>query len=58
MLRTVSINSDNKQVRYKMDRYILHTVFLLITLLFIIAITCYHIQDIGQNKKNRFVVLI
>ena len=39
---TASINSDDKKVRYKMDCYILHTVFLLVILLFIIAIICYH----------------
>ena len=31
---TVSINSDDKKVRYKMDCYILHTVLLAIILLF------------------------
>ena len=35
---TVSINSDDKKVRYKTDCYILHTVLLGIILLFIIII--------------------
>ena len=35
---TVSINFDDKKVRYKMDCYILHTVLLVIILLFIITI--------------------
>ena len=38
----MSANSDGKKKRYKMDCYILHTVLLVITLLFIIAIICYH----------------
>ena len=42
IMRTVSTNFQNKKGRYKMDCYILHTVLLLIILLFIIAIVCYH----------------
>ena len=38
----VSTNSDGKKVRYRMDCYILHRVLLMIILLFIIAIICYH----------------
>ena len=42
------------KVRYKMDCYILHTVLLVIVLLFIIDIICYHYAKHGQNvlKKN------
>ena len=38
----LSKNFYYKKVRYKIDCYILHTVLLVIILLFIIAITCYH----------------
>ena len=38
----VSTNYDGKNVRYKTDCYILHRVLLVIILLFIIAIICYH----------------
>ena len=44
---TVSINSNDKNVRYKMNGCILHTSLLVIILLFIITI-----QNIGQNKKQ------
>ena len=37
-----STNSDGKKVRDRMDCYILHKVLLVIILLFIIAIICYH----------------
>ena len=40
--RNVSINSDGKKVRYKIDCYILHTVLLVIIFLLIITIICYH----------------
>ena len=42
IIRTISTNFQNKKGRYKMDCYILHTVLLLIILLFIIAIVFYH----------------
>ena len=41
-LSTVSINSDDKKVRYKMNCYILHRFLLVSILLFIIAIICNH----------------
>ena len=48
---TVSINSDDKKMTYKMH-YILDTVLLVIILLFIIPIVCYHYtQNISQNKN-------
>ena len=48
-----SINSDDKKVRYKMDYYILYTVSLVIILLFIIAIICYHYAK-HRSKQKRF----
>ena len=48
-MSTVSRNFQNENVRYKMNRYILHTVFLVIILLFMIANICYHYAYIGQN---------
>ena len=52
---TVSINSDDEDVRNKMDYYILHTVLLGIMLLFLIAIICCHYANI--YKQKRFEVL-
>ena len=39
---TVSINSADRKVKYKMDCYFLHTILLVIILLCIITIICYH----------------
>ena len=39
---TVSINSYDKKVRYKIDFYILHKFLLVTVVLFIIVIICYH----------------
>ena len=47
----VSINSDDKKIRYKMDCYILHMFLLVTILLFITVITCYIMKNIGQKKK-------
>ena len=49
---TASINSDDKEVRYKMDYYILYTVSLVIILLFIIAIICYHYAKHRSKQKH------
>ena len=49
---TVLKNSDDKNVRYKMDCYILDTVLLVIILLFIIAIICYYYTRHRSNKKS------
>ena len=38
----MSKNSDDEKVRYKMNCYILHPILLVIKLLFIIAIICFH----------------
>ena len=52
IMRTISTNFQNKKGRYKMDCYILHTVLLLIILLFIIAIVFIIKYMIGQNWKK------
>ena len=52
---TLPINSDDKKVRHKMNYYILHTDFLVIILLFLIAFICYHYAN--RSKEKRFVVL-
>ena len=55
---TVSINSNDKKARYKMDCYILLTFLLVIILLFIVAIICYHYakhwskQNIIMDKRE------
>ena len=56
VLSTVSVNFYNKKVRYKMDYYILHTVLLVIKLLFIVAIICYHYAK-HRCKQKCFGVL-
>ena len=48
---TMSANSDNKNVRFKMDYYILHTFSLVIILLFIIAIICYCYTKYRSKRK-------
>ena len=50
--RTVPINSDGKNVRYKMDCYILYTVLLVDILLFIIPIACYHCEKFFWHTNN------
>ena len=49
---TVPINSDDKKGRYKMDRYILHPVLLVIILLFMIVIIGYHYAKHRSKQKN------
>ena len=51
---TMSTNSDGKKVRYKKDCYIFDTVLLVIILLFIITIICYHYTKhyTSQNKYS------
>ena len=46
----MSINSDRKKVRHKIDCYILHTALLVIVLLFIITIMCNHY---GKNRSKQ-----
>ena len=48
----VSINSDDKKVRYKIDCYILHTVLVVIMLLLIITIICYHYSKQRTKQKG------
>ena len=47
----VSISSDNKKARYKVDCYILHAVLLAFVLLLIIAITCDHYAKHKSKQK-------
>ena len=49
---TVSTNSGDKKVKYKIDCYILHTFLLVIILLFIIAIICYHYTNQRLKRKR------
>ena len=49
---TVSINCHNRNVRYKIDWYILHTVLLAIILLLLITIICYHCAKHRSKLKN------
>ena len=51
----VSINSNDKKVKYKIDCYILHTVLLAIILLLIIAIIYYHYAK--HNSKIKHILL-
>ena len=53
---TVSINSNDKEVRHKINCWILHTVLIVIILLFIIAIICYHYLK-HRPKQTHFGVL-
>ena len=49
---TASTNFHDKKVRYKMDCYILHTVLLVVILLFIITIICYHYAKHRSKEKK------
>ena len=52
---TVSINSDDKKARCKMNYYVLHTVLLVIVLLFVINfIYCHYVN---RSKQKHFEVL-
>ena len=48
----MSMNSDNKKVRYKMDCYILHLILVVIILLFIIAFICYHYEKYRSKQRH------
>ena len=49
----VSINSDHKKIRYKMDCYILHT-FLVVTNYYLwLSLSAVIAQNMGQNKKMK-----
>ena len=47
-----SIKFHNKKLRYKIDCYILQTVFLVIILLSIITIICYHYTTRKSKQKG------
>ena len=49
---TVSINSDSKKVKYRIDWFILHTVLSVIILLLIITISCYHYAKHRSKQKD------
>ena len=50
---TVSINSDDEKVRYKLDRYIFAHFLLVIILIFIMVIICYHYTK--HKSKQKYV---
>ena len=52
IVSNASVNFHNKKVRYKMDFYILHTILLVLLLLFIITIICYHYAKHRSKQKN------
>ena len=52
MNNTLPINSDDENVRYKIDYYISHTILLMIILLFLITFTCCHYAN--RSKEKRF----
>ena len=51
---TIYDNKDNKKVKCKFDCYTLHVVILVIMLLFIIAIICYHYAKYNKNLKETY----
>ena len=53
--KDVSIKSEDKKVRYKIDCYILHTVLLVIVLLLIITIICYHY---AKHSSKQMVLML
>ena len=52
---TVSINSDDKKVRCKMDYYILQAVLLVIMLLFSITFICCH--NANRSRQKLFEII-
>ena len=54
-MNIVSINSDDKKARYKMDYCILHKFLLVTILLYIFAIICHWSKKVlaHQQYKNR-----
>ena len=52
IVTNVSIDSDDKKVRYKIDCYVLHTVLLVIILLLIITIICYNYAKHRSKQKG------
>ena len=52
VINTVSTYFCNKKVRYEMDWYILHTLLLVMVLLLVISIICYHYLKHRSKQKN------
>ena len=52
VMSSVSINSDDKKVRYKMNCYNLCTSLIVAILLFIIAIICCHYTNHRSKRKK------
>ena len=52
VMKAASRSSTCKEVRYKMDYYILHAVLLVMILIFIIAIICYRYAKHGSKLKD------
>ena len=53
----MTTNSDDKNVRYKMDCYTLHTFLLVIILFFVIAIICYHYAKHWSKLKYIYIYI-
>ena len=49
---TVSVYSDDRKIKCKMDCYILQKILLVTKLLFIIAINCYHYMNYRSKQKH------
>ena len=58
VMSTVSINADDKKVRYKMNGYVFHMFFLVDILLFMIAIIFYRYTKHRSKQKNNDTVAI
>ena len=56
-LKTVSVNSDNRNAGYKTEYHILHYFLLLIILLLIIFTICFYFIKY-QNKKTYYYINI
>ena len=52
-MTAVSINSDDENVKDKMDCTILNTVLLLTILLFLMTIICYHYAK-NRSKQQKY----
>ena len=51
-MSTVSIDSDDKKVRYEMNYFILHTFFLVVILSFIIAVIYYDFEKHRSKQRD------
>ena len=52
VMNSIPTNFRNKKVRFKMDCWILSTVLLLVILLFLITIICYHYTEHRPKQKT------